>query len=633
MATQIQLRRDTAANWTNLDPILTQGEPGVELDTSKIKVGDGTSVWSALPYSGAGTLDLHDVTSVGNVTTNPITVGGATINGNLNVTGTTTTVTITDLNVIDRNITVNYSTGDSSSTVDGAGLIIQDAVNSTTDASMLWDATAVAFDFSHEIQAPTGYFVDSVGIGTDTPSASLEIDTATSDIKLTSTANTGELHLFQGYNSYIDSNRSLYVSTGTTGEFVFTSSGRLGVGTESPAVTLSVKSDLATPVDIESTTANTWLRFNNANSTAPGYIGYEDGDDMTFWTTGTERARIDSSGSLLVNSQSAGALTSPSTGRGLIDVDGTSDSAIELKAGGSTYGYLYTSSSEFRVANLTANPLTFFTNNTEAARIDSAGNLGLGTFTPSNYGGGFVVDDLGINIVDASSSAPGTNKLSWWSDNNGNSQNAYISTVNDGSTTNTGEMVFYTKDVNTSLAERVRINSNGNFLVGTQTWGSIGTRGCQLGAGGTGIFSNTADVPIYLNRDNGDTSSQPLMSFFRNQTQSGTINASQGGTPAFGAPSDIRLKDNVTDHESELANVMALRPVRWDWKDEARGSGEGFIAQELEQTAWSDLVSEFDDYKVVSGLGTVETRLIKALQEAVTRIETLEAEVAALKGE
>ena len=60
----------------------------------------------------------------------------------------------------------------------------------------------------------------------------------------------------------------------------------------------------------------------------------------------------------------------------------------------------------------------------------------------------------------------------------------------------------------------------------------------------------------------------------------------------------------------------------------------GFVAQELEQTAWADLVSEGEDgYKMVSGLGAVETRLIKALQEAVTRIETLEAEVAALKGE
>ena len=49
----------------------------------------------------------------------------------------------------DKNITLNYSTGDSSSTADGAGITIQDAVDSSTDATILWDATNDKFDFSH----------------------------------------------------------------------------------------------------------------------------------------------------------------------------------------------------------------------------------------------------------------------------------------------------------------------------------------------------------------------------------------------------------------------------------------------------------------------------------------------------
>ena len=196
-------------------------------------------------------------------------------------------------------------------------------------------------------------------------------------------------------------------------------------------------------------------------------------------------------------------------------------------------------------------------------------------------------------------------------------------------------MTFHTNSGGGASAEAMRLDSSGNVLVGCTSFGSVSTEGCQLGNSGTAIFSNDSDVPLYLNRTtSGVTTSQVVVSFFRNDVQSGTIGVSQGGTPAFGAPSDIRLKNNVTDHKSELTNVMALRPVRWDWKDETRGSGEGFVAQELEQTAWADLVSEGEDgYKMVSGLGAVETRLIKALQEAVTRIETLEAEVAALKGE
>lgn len=47
---QIQLRRDTAANWTANNPILAQSEPGHETDTGKIKYGDGVTAWSLLPY-------------------------------------------------------------------------------------------------------------------------------------------------------------------------------------------------------------------------------------------------------------------------------------------------------------------------------------------------------------------------------------------------------------------------------------------------------------------------------------------------------------------------------------------------------------------------------------------------------
>ena len=50
MADLIQIRRDTAANWTSANPTLAQGELGVETDTDKIKVGDGSTSWSSLSY-------------------------------------------------------------------------------------------------------------------------------------------------------------------------------------------------------------------------------------------------------------------------------------------------------------------------------------------------------------------------------------------------------------------------------------------------------------------------------------------------------------------------------------------------------------------------------------------------------
>lgn len=54
MSVRIQLRRDTSANWTSTNPVLAQGEPGLETDTGKLKYGTGTTAWNSLNYAGAG---------------------------------------------------------------------------------------------------------------------------------------------------------------------------------------------------------------------------------------------------------------------------------------------------------------------------------------------------------------------------------------------------------------------------------------------------------------------------------------------------------------------------------------------------------------------------------------------------
>lgn len=45
-----RLRQDVAADWTSINPVLLAGEPGIELDTGKMKVGDGINAWTSLPY-------------------------------------------------------------------------------------------------------------------------------------------------------------------------------------------------------------------------------------------------------------------------------------------------------------------------------------------------------------------------------------------------------------------------------------------------------------------------------------------------------------------------------------------------------------------------------------------------------
>jgi hypothetical protein len=80
MAQQIQVRRDTAANWTTAATVLASGEIGFESDTGKFKIGDGSTAWASLDYftAGAGggggdlvsTNNLSDLTSASTARTN-----------------------------------------------------------------------------------------------------------------------------------------------------------------------------------------------------------------------------------------------------------------------------------------------------------------------------------------------------------------------------------------------------------------------------------------------------------------------------------------------------------------------------------------------------------------------------------
>ena len=69
MATRIKLRRDTAANWLEANPILANGETGFETDTRMMKLGDGATRWADLKYAVTGDLQvsgdtIHGDTSV-----------------------------------------------------------------------------------------------------------------------------------------------------------------------------------------------------------------------------------------------------------------------------------------------------------------------------------------------------------------------------------------------------------------------------------------------------------------------------------------------------------------------------------------------------------------------------------------
>lgn len=61
MPFSFRLRRGSAAQWTSDNPVLHAGEPGFELDTGKLKIGDGVHAWVDLSYLTSPT-QLADVT-------------------------------------------------------------------------------------------------------------------------------------------------------------------------------------------------------------------------------------------------------------------------------------------------------------------------------------------------------------------------------------------------------------------------------------------------------------------------------------------------------------------------------------------------------------------------------------------
>jgi hypothetical protein len=68
VVTQVQVRRGTASEWTSANPTLASGEWGLETDTLKVKIGNGSTAWTSLAYQGAGDVTLTGTQTLTNKT-------------------------------------------------------------------------------------------------------------------------------------------------------------------------------------------------------------------------------------------------------------------------------------------------------------------------------------------------------------------------------------------------------------------------------------------------------------------------------------------------------------------------------------------------------------------------------------
>ena len=125
MPTKIQLRRDTAADWTSNNPTLAAGEFGWESDTNRFKIGDGSAAWASLAY--ADTLK----------TLGDILVNGSTISAPSNGDLTLTTSGTGNINLGEFIVNgTTLSSSDSSSININEGLVVDGVLNSSGQATL-----------------------------------------------------------------------------------------------------------------------------------------------------------------------------------------------------------------------------------------------------------------------------------------------------------------------------------------------------------------------------------------------------------------------------------------------------------------------------------------------------------------
>jgi len=206
---------------------------------------------------------------------------------------------------------------------------------------------------------------------------------------------------------------------------------------------------------------------------------------------------------------------------------------------------------------------------------------------------------------------------------------------------NAGEISYTHDDNNLSLTSgsainfktnntnRMIIDSSGDIYIGKSSGGQ-NTAGIKLeGSTGAILATRNQAVAAIFTRQN---SEGELLRFMSNTTTVGTVSIS-GSNVSYNTSSDYRLKENVEYSFDAIERLKQLKPARFNFIADADRTVDGFIAHEVSSIV-PEAVSGEKDGEEMQGID--QSKLVplitKALQEAITKIESLESEIDQLKG-
>jgi len=408
-------------------------------------------------------------------------------------------------------------------------------------------------------------------------------------------------------------------------------------GTLPTATITTLNSTTGTITTLNSTTgtiptlvATTLVTTGTGTAAAPAIVPTGDtntgiffpaADTIAFSEGGAEAMRIDSSGNVGIGTNSPLF----SAGFTSLTLNGTTSGILEIKSNGTQKGAFFNDGSLTRLRS--SGTLAFDANNTEAMRIDSSGNVGIGTTSPQTPL--HVKSSSNTEILRLQSAHNTGQALITYHKSNG-TRKAYI-----GYGSSVNEQFFIANEENGPISfdtfgtERLRIDSSGNLLVGCTASPSSSVSGLLL----QNPINSASSFSLGTY-----TGGATVISFINGNGAVGSISVS-GSATAYNTSSDYRLKTNLEPISNGIDRVKQLPVYRFNWiADQSGNKVDGFVAHEAQAivpecvTGEKDAV-DADGKPIHQGIdqSKIVPLLTAALKEAITKIETLEAKVTALE--